>query len=187
MSQSCFTQPDTISFESASPNGLLSNPAVASDRREAADAGSEYMGVVLQEHATPRTVSKRLNVTRVLQSWKDDRLTSIAEYVDQVCSSLSVRCCSHFILARSGKSVQPNIEKNNSRNYMLAFAIIAKSHYGSSRMTWRSVLCWNSERQRPKFVLHPASASRIFTVYFLRLISSANMQSRQKHKACVKN
>jgi hypothetical protein len=72
MSQLFSKQPDTISFESASPGGLLSNPAVASDRREAADTGSEHMGVVRQEHATPRTVSKCLNVTKVLQSWKND-------------------------------------------------------------------------------------------------------------------
>jgi len=96
MSQACFKQPETISFESASesPDGLLSNPAVASDRPEAADTGSVHMGVVPEEHATPRTVNKHLNVTRVLQSWKDDRLTSIADDADQVRSSLSqaVRC-----------------------------------------------------------------------------------------------
>ncbi len=94
MSQACFKQPETISFESASesPDGLLSNPAVASDRPEAADTGSVHMGVVPEEHATPRTVNKRLNV--MLQSWKDDRLTLIADDADQVRSSLSqaVRC-----------------------------------------------------------------------------------------------
>jgi len=65
-SQSCFKQPDTTFLESASPNGLPVNPAVASDRHEATDAGSEYMGVVPQEHTTPRAVSRYLNVERAL-------------------------------------------------------------------------------------------------------------------------
>ena len=100
VSQSCFEQPGTIILESAAPDGLPVNPAVASDRNEAADAGSEHMGVTPQGHATPRAVSKHLNVTKVLQRWKDDRLTSLAKDVDQVRSSpLPIRCCSPSILA----------------------------------------------------------------------------------------
>ena len=89
MSQSCFKQPDAAFLENASPDGLPVSPAVASDRHEAADAGSEHMGVVPQGHATPRAAGKRLNVTKALKSWEDSRLTSVAEDVDQVHSSLS--------------------------------------------------------------------------------------------------
>ena len=89
MSQSCFKQADIALLENASPDGLPVNPAVASGRHEVADAGSEHMGVVPQEHTTPRVVSRHLNVERVLKSWKDSRLMSVAEDVDKVRASLS--------------------------------------------------------------------------------------------------
>ena len=82
MSQSCFEQPNTTFLESALPGGLPVNPAV-----------------VPQEHAIPRVISKHLNMARVLQSWKDNLLASIAEDVDNMCSSLSVRCHLPSILA----------------------------------------------------------------------------------------
>ena len=75
------------------------NPAVASDRHVATDAGSEHIGVVPQEHATSRAVSRYLNIERALNSWKDSLLMSVTKDAEKVHSSLSssVWCYSlHF-------------------------------------------------------------------------------------------
>jgi len=82
-----------------------------------------------------------------------------------------------LIFTWSGKSAWPNIKKKCLRNYVSAFVIIVKSHYRSFCMTSQSALCWNLEGQQAMFILYPAALSHIFTVYFLRLIFSANVWS----------
>jgi len=146
------------------------------------------MGVVTQEHTTPRTVSKRLNVTRVLQSWKVGRLTSITKDVDLVRTSpLSVRCCSHFYTRTKWQVGAAKYRKENLEELRVGL----RDHCEKSLREFSHDLAISALLEFGKETAKVRSPSSFcvtvtyLTIYFLRLICSANVQSGKKHKAWV--